>query len=204
MTATNRGSGRDPRDFYRTPKWAVEALLGLEDIRGNILDPGCGDGAILSVLSEREDVEGALGVELDPGLASRAVEAGALGRLDVVTGDFLEYAEKVSPHRAFDAVVGNPPYRLAADFARASLGCVRPGGKVALLLRLNFLGSSRKRLDLVGTGSALVHVVVLSRRPSFTGDGKTDATDYAWFVWEVGGRSPTRCLGIRVTVVGPE
>jgi hypothetical protein len=24
---------------------------------------------------------------------------------------------------------------------------------------------------------------VLPRRPSFTADGKTDATDYAWFAW---------------------
>ena len=203
MSATNRGSERAQNDYYRTPDWAIDALLSLEDFRGNALDPGCGDGAILSALSERPQFESVLGVELDPTLASRAADSGALGRLDVVEGDFLDYAEKVSTHRSFDAVIGNPPYKHAADFARASLGCVRDGGKVALLLRLNFLGSSRKRLDLVGTGSALAHVIVLSRRPSFTGNGKTDATDYAWFVWERGVRMP-ESLGIRVTVAEPE
>lgn len=28
------------------------------------------------------------------------------------------------------------------------------------------------------------HLVVLSKRPSFTGDGKTDGTGYAWFIWD--------------------
>ena len=80
----------------------------------------------------------------------------------------------------------NPPYRKAAEFIRQAIGERSRGGKVAALLRLNFLGSSRKRIDLVGPGSCLRSVLVLSRRPSFTGDGRTDACEYAWFVWEVG------------------
>ena len=78
----------------------------------------------------------------------------------------------------------NPPYRQAADFVRKALECSESDAKVCALLRLNFLGSSRKRIDLVGPGSCLKAVHVLSRRPSFTGDGKTDACEYAWFVWQ--------------------
>ena len=184
MSATNRGAQRDHRDFYQTPRWCVDALLEAEDIQGNVLDPGCGDGAILSAVSGHPGVHAALGVELDDSLAEAAIASGPLGRLDVISGDFLEYAEKVSPHAPFDCAVGNPPYRMAAEFARAALRCVKAGGKVAFLLRLNFLGSSRKRLDLVGPSSSLAHVIVLARRPSFSGNGRTDATDYAWMGWE--------------------
>jgi len=50
-----------------------------------------------------------------------------------------------------------------------------------MLLRLNFL-ASRKRHGWwnLHRPSALF---VLSQRPSFTEDGQTDATDYAWFYW---------------------
>ena len=80
----------------------------------------------------------------------------------------------------------NPPYKHAAEFIRAALHERVIGTKIAVLLRLNFLGSSRKRLDLVGPKAPLRSVIVMSKRPSFTGDGRTDACDYAWMVWEVG------------------
>ena len=85
-------------------------------------------------------------------------------------------------------VVMNPPYRDAAEFVRAALLSVAVGRKVCALLRLNFLGSSSKRLDLFEWGSELRAVHVLARRPSFTGDGRSDACEYAWFVWESGYR----------------
>lgn len=203
MSATKRSDSRHPGDFYRTPTWCLDELLSVERIAGTVLDPGCGDGAILSHLAEVPAVSWALGVEVDPILAGTAAVSGTRGRLDVHTGDFLAYAEELPDSAAFDAVVGNPPYKQAAEFARAALGCVRPGGKVALLLRLNFLGSSRRRLDLVGMGSRLAHVVVLARRPSFTGDGRTDSCEYAWFVWQAGeDADDPRPSGTRVSVVG--
>lgn len=185
MSATNRGAVREVGDYYRTPRWCVQALLSVEPVSGNVLDPGCGDGSI-SVALKDEALYGPgdriVGVESDEGLAATA----AAGGIEVFTGDFLDYALKVSQHEPFHCVVGNPPYRDAADFARAALRCVKRGGSVCFLLRLNFLGSSRKRMDLVGKDSELARVHVLSRRPSFTGNGRTDACDYAWFVWVKG------------------
>ena len=182
MSATNRGGVRSEGDFYRTPRWCVEALLKEESFDGVVLDPGCGDGSIALSLGVALPALRVVGVERDKSLAKLAECRG----VSVFCGDFLNYAQEVAAHTPFDAAVGNPPYREAALFARAALKCVRPGGRVCFLLRLNFLGSSRKRIDLVGSDSELARVYVLSRRPSFTGNGRSDACDYAFFVWVKG------------------
>ena len=182
VSATNRGAVRSEGDFYRTPRWCVDKLLKEEAVSGYVLDPGCGDGAI-SLALQGQLLSGVanrvLGVEQNESLASKAVESG----VEVFVGDFLDYSSKVSGYRPYTCVVGNPPYRDAAEWVRAALRCVNPGGKVCFLLRLGFLGSARKRMDVVGPGSELSRVYVLGRRPSFTGDSRSDAASYAWFVW---------------------
>lgn len=77
-----------------------------------------------------------------------------------------------------DLILTNPPFSLAKEFIDHSL----PRCKVCImLLRINYLGSiSRHPWWKDNTPTALY---VLSKRPSFTGKG-TDATDYAWFVWD--------------------
>ena len=56
-----------------------------------------------------------------------------------------------------------------------------------MLLRLNYLGSITRH-DWWKEYSP-TSLYVLSKRPSFTGKG-TDATDYAWFVWDKTTRIP--------------
>ena len=185
MSATNRGGVRSEGDFYRTPSWCVNKLLKEEAVSGHVLDPGCGDGAISLALKDQilyGPADRVLGVEQNELLARRAIGAG----VEVFIGDFLEYSTKISGHRPYNCAVGNPPYRDAAEWVRAALRCVNPGGKVCFLLRLGFLGSSRKRLDVVGPSSDLARVYVLAKRPSFTGDSRSDAASYAWFVWGKG------------------
>lgn len=187
MSATNRGRERNPRDFYETPEWVTGSLLSAEALPTPIFDPCCGTGAMLRVLSRGREASGA---DIHP----ESVNEARSNTLDVSVADFL--ADDFQKKRR-GSVVMNPPYRQAAGFVRAALRGWESGSKVAALLRLNFLGSSRKRIDLVGPGSYLRAVHVLSRRPSFTGDGRTDACEYAWFVWEVG---YTR--GSTITVIG--
>ena len=172
MSATGRGGARHPRDFYETPSWVTEALLDREPIHGPIFDPACGQGAILRVLHDR-GMGSLWGNDIEPGKSELYIRHNE---------DYLNCA----PQPQWGSIVMNPPYKHAAEFVRVAIADTKPGGKVCALLRLNFLGSSRKRLDLVGPGSGLRSVYVLSRRPSFTGDGRTDACEYAWFVWEVG------------------
>lgn len=178
MSATGRGRKRNPRDFYRTPAWCVEVLLEREDLLPQIYDPACGDGAILEVLQSHGHT--VHGLDIHPPSALQASQS--LG-VPVWVGDYLDPDRVHPPHCD---VVMNPPYKLAAEFVRAALERAQPREKICALLRLNFLGSSRKRIDLVGPGSCLRSVLVLSKRPSFTGDGRTDASDYAFFVWEAG------------------
>jgi hypothetical protein len=66
-----------------------------------------------------------------------------------------------------------------------ALSVLGPGGRVTFLLRLAFI-ASQKRAHLYEDGSGFRLLQVLPKRPSFTPDGKTDSSDYAWFTWEVG------------------
>jgi len=179
MSSTNRGALRHNLDFYETPSWCTQLLLEREQFGPTILDAGCGTGAIL-----RELDEGAIGLELD---ADRARLAQELSDHQVVCGDFLHGWK---PGTSVGSIVMNPPYSLAREFILQALEIVPADGKVAALLRLNFLGSSRKRLDVVDACSGLLRVWVLAQRPSFTGDKKTDSCDYAWFVYRKGHVGP--------------
>lgn len=194
MSATNRseaaGTGhvRHPDDFYRTPAWCTRAILpyvcrfglcwptgGEGDV---IVDPCCGDGAILDVIADTWPKATRLGVEID---GDRCIASHDRGHR-VSKRDALS----VGPwhHTKPRLVITNPPYSLAEDFVRRALDEVAEGGVVAMLLRLPFL-ASMKRAAWLRSATPSVHV--LPKRPSFTGKG-TDSTDYGWFVWD--GRPP--------------
>lgn len=81
---------------------------------------------------------------------------------------------------ACDAIVTNPPYKLALECMQACVASEAP--VVAMLLRTNIL-ESRKRAAF-WRKHAPSALYALSKRPSFTGNGKTDGTGYAWFVWD--------------------
>lgn len=83
-----------------------------------------------------------------------------------------------------DLILTNPPFSLAKEFIEHSL----PKAKtVMMLLRLNFLGSKKRHSWWLDNKPDALYI--LSGRPSFTGDG-TDATEYAWFVWDKTGQIP--------------
>lgn len=185
MSATNRGAQRRKNDFYETPEWCLDALVESEPLVGPYFDPCCGNGAIVRFFDERG--EDACGADIDPELIAECSD------LNVLVADFF-----VRGPTGFGAIVMNPPYKDAANFIRYALTISPPGRKVAALLRLNFLGSSRKRLDLFDRNSGFRAVHVLARRPSFTGNGRTDACDYAWAIWESGYQGSAT-----VTVVKP-
>jgi SAM-dependent methyltransferase len=226
MSATNRPKKdgtktvRDPNDHYRTPGWATKLLLQEPSFSpllftgASVLDPGCGTGAITQELvtysADRALNWTVVGVESDNALFCRALAevkiptAATWGKgtaLSIYRGDALNDGRVDA-----DIVIGNPPYSQAAEWVRYFTS-LRQGGRpntVAFLLRLNFLGSAKKRLDIL-QGPMTPDVYVLSKRPSFTGDGKTDATEYGWFVWprdrEVVIRGNARDSGI-VKVLG--
>ena len=197
MSATNRSDVRLPDDFYSTPHWTVWRLLDalhetvgrMEDLsKGLFLEPCIGDGAIVEAVNVWMDDKG---LDLPRWTVVEKRDLGTVKHLhrDLhrgMTGDFLSDSTDLWLHEIrreelgsgrFHAVITNPPYSLAQEFLVRSLQHAR---WVIFLLRLNYLGSER-RADFMRKYPPDVYV--LPNRPSFTGQGKTDATEYSWCVW---------------------
>lgn len=179
MSATNRPKAngdrtvRRDRDYYATPAWCTELVLDRLDGPDRILEPSCGDGAILRVLRERVPSHVELhGVEIDRSRFDMVV-----GTAVVMLADFLTLDP--SSAEPYDLVITNPPFSLASDFVQRSLDWLTPNGVALFLLPLSFLASQRRAPWLA---KHCPDVWPLSRRPSFTGGG-TDAVDYAWMRW---------------------
>jgi SAM-dependent methyltransferase len=120
--------------FYRTPAEVADHLVSLAGPRTGslILEPSCGDGAILDAIrrcaqEERRDLR-AVGIEYDAG---RAAQASAKGHA-VQVANFLQ----VQPDPRFDLVLMNPPfygkhYQQHVEHARKFL---KPDGRVLAIL----------------------------------------------------------------------
>lgn len=180
-----RPAGRHPDDFYATPRWVTVAMLDAIDFpRGfNIVEPSCGDGAILDVLRERYDARALRGIELD---VARGQEARRRIGCTITLGDYLAWAPRPGAEPSW--IVGNPPFSLAQRFVEHSLSIVDDGCRITFLLRLAFL-SSQSRRHLFDDDAGFAQLLVLPRRPSFTPDGGTDRYDYGWFSWVKGSTS---------------
>jgi len=104
--------------------------------------------------------------------------------LSVTHTDILEGTNFLHWTDHTDLILSNPPFQLAKEFIVHS---INHANTVIMLLRLNYLGSiSRHEWWKLNSPTALY---VLSKRPSFTGGG-SDATEYAWFVWDATDRIP--------------
>ena len=169
MSATNRGLKRIKNDAYQTPSWLTEAIvpelinrLGTGDMR--VYEPACGNGQMVSVLNNYfTDV---VGTDL-------------VGEKSV---DFL--STPASPE--YDLIITNPPYSCAQEFVTKAFQWRRSKDSVvAMLLRINFLGSMKRAKWFRNNIPA---IYVTPKRPKFSlnkhGKLASDATEYAWFVWQ--------------------
>jgi len=181
MSSTKRGSTRIDQDAYYTPASAIDPMLKLLclDMVDTFVEPCRGGGAIY----DRVNVPRKGFCEINEGR------------------DYLE-----SPVSQADLILTNPPFSLALEFLQKSLAEAKT---VGYLLRLNFLGS-RKRRDFWNANKP-THCFVLSERPVFAwycqdrkGCGaqyrpgtttvcidcgkpvraQTDSIEYAWFMWD--------------------
>ena len=177
MTFMLTSPGAAPReaDYFPTPGWCTHVLLdALPPPTGTVLEPSAGDGAIVRVLAPAGYPVSA--VELREEERPSLLESGAAR---VTIADWLtEQRAPVPPY----SIVTNPPFTLAREFAEKC--CQSRAGYVALLLRINVLASGPWRF--FWEAHRPTDMVLLTSRPSFTGDGKTDACNYAWVIWRQG------------------
>jgi len=159
MSSTNRGSKRIDKDEYQTPVWAVRKIVEEVDWNQRIRchEPCLGEGNIFNNIPLPDDLKSYCDI-------NRGV-------------DYLKLKNIVG----LNIILTNPPYSLALKFLEKSLGEAKT---VIYLLRLNFLGSQKRHK--FWSLNPPTHLFVLSKRPSFTEDGNTDSTEYAWFAWDRG------------------
>ena len=174
-------TGRHPNanrgfDLYETPPMATEALLRVETLPLTIWEPASGRGAIVRVLRARGHTV----------ITSDVVDYGF--PLDFIA-NFLAAA---LPPIGCGAIVTNPPYQIATEFARHALDLAP---RVYLLLRLAFLESIRRTDILEHRGLARVHVfrkrLPMMHRDGWTGPRASSAIPFGWFCWDRQHRGPT-------------
>src|SRR5262249_32693263 len=153
------------------PAVAVPGFRGVEPLPRVVWEPSCGPGAIVRVLR-------------DVGHRVYASDLVNYGCEDADHGvDFL--MERTVPYAA-EAIVTNPPYKLAGEFVSHALDL--DVAKVVMLLRLQFLESER-RGPILDTGRLARVYVFRNRLPRMHRDGwngpkATSRLAFAWFVFE--------------------
>lgn len=197
MSSANRGATRNPYDHYATPKPMIELFwrhfteddpwvkTKLHRVGEWALDP-CAGGTPTTGMPYVEVLK-ADGI---PNVDSYDIrpDSPAFRKLDFiglkrVWAHYTDMAEKPC------LIITNPPYDKAMEIIKTALDVVADNGWVVMLLRLNFLGSTKRLPFFQSTPPARIYVH--AKRPSFTPDGKTDSTEYAHFCWLKGASHPT-------------
>lgn len=158
-------------DAYFSPPEAVTSLLRIEGafLPESIWEPAAGEGAIVKPLQAA-------------GFRVFASDIADYGLPDCACG--MDYP-KAPPRPGVQAVVTNPPYKLAVDFAKKAIGEVP---YLALLLRTNFLESTARLPFFRRHQPARIWIssrrLPMMHRHGWTGPRAPSNTCYAWFIWD--------------------
>jgi len=110
----------------------------------------------------------------------------AAGATEVTNSDWLNWREaRTFSKKQLDLIVGNLPYNVAVEHIKHSFEVSNNGTVIAFLLRMAFLGSQDRARDF-WPHYPLHSVHPIAERPSFTPDGKTESSEYGFFVWSKG------------------
>lgn len=163
---------RATNDYYATDPKAVEMLLQMETFAPVIWEPACGEGHISKVLQ-------AHGYEvISTDLIYRGFgDPEPLNFLEETLDDFE------------GDIITNPPYSVGLQFVERALESVRPGGKVAMFLKVQFLEGKRRGEFFAKSPPRSVYISRSRLACYKNGDLTTNpesAIAYAWYVWEKG------------------
>jgi uncharacterized UPF0146 family protein len=165
-------------DFYETDEMLTRHLLQRVNIRGKVIEPTAGPGAMARVLVAHGCQ--VITNDIDPQHPTDTHED--------ATDPF---APMWNPYVQPDWVVANPPFTVAHDILPLAYSAAKIG--VAFLLRLSYLEPCANRgAWLDAHASNMTDLIIFGQpRPSFTGDGRTDNVTTAWMVWKKPGRYVT-------------
>jgi hypothetical protein len=179
MSRAGPTAKRVKNDAYMTPpdvakKCVLATVDTVGDYGGCVIEPSVGGGSFLAAAKELIPRALRFAVDIDP-------DAPGLKPKDQhnLVGDWLEV--RGAPFHGA-VIIGNPPYSEAELHLRHAF-TMQPL-YVGALLRLGFLATESRREFWKEHPCDRVHVLI--NRPSFTGNGKTDGADYAWFEWYFG------------------
>lgn len=164
-------------DLYETPGEAVRALLSVEPLPLTVWEPACGPGAIVREIRAT-------------GRAVVATDLVDWGCPDSLSG--VDFLMEMKPPFGVPAIVTNPPFKLAEQFAKHAVGLVP---EVYLLLRVAFLEGLRWQQG--GLGKHLARVWVFAPRLPMMHrhgwDGPVNSNSgmaFAWFVFRADAEGP--------------
>lgn len=151
-------------ELYPTPATTVESILKRLTLHPSdtFLEPCRAGGAIYDAVPLPEEQKD--WAEISEGR-------------DYLTYDF---------GKKFDVIITNPPFSLTTEFLEKSKSELAEGGTLIYLQRVNFLGSI-KRMPFWQAFGAPEKLGIIVPRPRFV-NGTSDSCEYAWFIWDEGGR----------------
>jgi hypothetical protein len=155
-------------EFYETPLEFTHALLQRVKIKGLVVEPCSGEGAISKTLEELGYI-----------VLTNDADVGREAAYHRDATEPKSWAVFEAALNRVDWVVTNPPFSRAFEILRLAHATAREG--VAMLLRLSFLEPCSERAYWLAQNPPN-HLIVLPRT-SFTGDGCTDSVTCAWMVW---------------------
>ena len=164
-------------DFFATPPKAVKALCKAIKFRQKIIEPCCGQGHISRTLEEH-------------GYTVESSDIIYRGFGKEGSYDFLKSTK--DELNGFD-IITNPPFNQAQEIIMHALSNTDMHAKIAMLLRLTFLPSKRRKI-LFDT-YPLTALYVFRSRIGCAPNGEfkvkpngelyvPSAIDYAWFIWD--------------------
>ena len=172
LSGTSTTRDRVENDYYATPPESTLKLLEVEEFKGNVLEPCCGEGHISEVLKQE-------GYKV---FSNDLIDRG-YGELhkDFLTEDFEIY----------DNIITNPPFKYAKEFIEKSLKVTT--GKVAMFCKIQLLEGVSRYEMFQDTPLKTVYVFTKRQNPLRNGspvdeNGKkwSSTMCFAWFVWEHG------------------